>query len=72
MVIAENYGLELYDNSLFLFCGSRTIGSKGYFGTVKALFYSISVLRMVIWAGQDIVVKLKSYQLGNWIGYWKD
>ncbi|MEK0407168.1 IS66 family insertion sequence element accessory protein TnpB, partial [Limosilactobacillus fermentum] len=22
MVIAENYGLELYDNSLFLFCGS--------------------------------------------------
>ncbi|MEE6635998.1 IS66 family insertion sequence element accessory protein TnpB [Limosilactobacillus pontis] len=23
MVIAENYGLELYDNSLFLFCGLR-------------------------------------------------
>ena len=29
MVIAENYGLELYDNSLFLFCGSRNDRFKG-------------------------------------------
>ncbi|WP_404912556.1 hypothetical protein [Limosilactobacillus reuteri] len=27
MVIAENYGLELYNNSLFLFCG----GSRNKF-----------------------------------------
>ncbi|WP_422211886.1 IS66 family insertion sequence element accessory protein TnpB [Paucilactobacillus nenjiangensis] len=30
MVIAENYGLELYDNSLFLFCGSRNDRFKGW------------------------------------------
>lgn len=29
MVIAENYGLELYNNSLFLFCGSRNDRLKG-------------------------------------------
>ena len=29
MVIAENYGLELYNNSLFLFCGSRNDRFKG-------------------------------------------
>ncbi|MBM6813350.1 IS66 family insertion sequence element accessory protein TnpB, partial [Limosilactobacillus reuteri] len=23
MVVAENFGLDLYNNSLFLFCGSR-------------------------------------------------
>lgn len=31
MVIAENYGLELYNNSLFLFCGSRSDRFKGLF-----------------------------------------
>ena len=29
MVIAENYGLELYNNSLFLFCGTRNDRFKG-------------------------------------------
>ena len=29
MVIAENYGLKLYNNSLFLFCGSRNDRFKG-------------------------------------------
>ena len=29
MIIAENYGLELYDNSLFLFCGLRNDRFKG-------------------------------------------
>lgn len=31
MVIAENYGLELYSNSLFLFCGSRNDRFKALF-----------------------------------------
>ena len=31
MVIAENYGLELYSNSLFLFCGGRNDRFKGLF-----------------------------------------
>ena len=30
-VIAENYGLELYNNSLFLFCGGRNDRFKGLF-----------------------------------------
>ena len=24
MIVAENYGLDIYDNSLFLFCGTRS------------------------------------------------
>ena len=31
LVIAENYGLDLYDNSLFLFCGSRSDRFKALF-----------------------------------------
>ena len=31
MVIAENYGLELYNNSLFLFCGGRNDRFQGLF-----------------------------------------
>ena len=31
LVIAENYGLELYNNSLFLFCGGRNDRFKGLF-----------------------------------------
>ena len=31
MVIAENYGLELHNNSLFLFCGGRNDRFKGLF-----------------------------------------
>ncbi|MCH3922484.1 IS66 family insertion sequence element accessory protein TnpB [Limosilactobacillus sp.] len=31
MVIAENYGIELYSNSLFLFCGSRNDRFKALF-----------------------------------------
>lgn len=30
-VVAENYGLELYNNSLFLFCGSRSDRFKGLY-----------------------------------------
>ena len=31
IVIAENYGLELYNDSLFLFCGSRNDRFKGLY-----------------------------------------
>ena len=31
MLIAENYGLALYDDSLFLFCGSRNDRYKALF-----------------------------------------
>ena len=31
MVIAENYGLELYNNSFFLFCGGHNDRFKGLF-----------------------------------------
>lgn len=31
IVIAENYGIELYNNSLFLFCGSRNDRFKALF-----------------------------------------
>lgn len=31
VIIAENYGLELYNDSLFLFCGSRNDRFKGLY-----------------------------------------
>ncbi len=39
IVVTENYGLELYNNSLFLFFfgGDVTITLKVYFGMVKVL-----------------------------------
>lgn len=29
IVVAENFGLDLYDDSLFLFCGNRSDRFKG-------------------------------------------
>ena len=31
IIVAENYGLELYNDSLFLFCGSRNDRFKGLY-----------------------------------------
>ena len=31
MIVAENYGLDIYDNSLFLFCGTRSDRFKGLY-----------------------------------------
>ena len=31
IVVAENYGLDLYDDSLFLFCGNRSDRFKGLY-----------------------------------------
>lgn len=31
IVVAENFGMELYDHSLFLFCGSRNDRFKGLY-----------------------------------------
>ena len=43
MVIAENYGLELDNDSLFLFCGNRNDRFKG-----------LNALKMVDYDGRDI------------------
>ena len=56
ILVAENYGLELYDDSLFLFCGFRSDRFKG-FGMVKALSCFISVMKMVILNGREILPK---------------
>lgn len=31
MIVAENYGLDIYDNSLFLFCGTWSDRFKGLY-----------------------------------------
>lgn len=46
IVNAENYGLELYSNSLF-FVDPAVIGLKHYFGMVKFLSCFINDLKMV-------------------------
>ena len=55
MVIAKNYGLELYSNSLFLFCGGRNDRFKGLFWDVRALLCSINGLKMAILVSREIV-----------------
>ena len=57
IVIAENYGLELYDDSLFLFCGFRNDRLRVYIGTAKALSYFINAMKMVISNGHELPLK---------------
>lgn len=57
ILVAENYGLELYDDSLFLFCGFRSDRFKAYIGMVKALSCFISAMKMVILNGREILPK---------------
>lgn len=59
MVIAENYGLELYNGSLFLFCGSRNDRFRALFrdGEGFMLLYKRN--------GHDKVAKLKNYRHNN-------
>ena len=48
ILIADNFGLNLYDDSLFLFCGRRMIGLRYFTGTVKGSYYFTSGLIMDI------------------------
>nr|WP_232458493.1 transposase [Lactobacillus johnsonii] len=55
LIVEENYGLQLGNDSLFLFCGSRTDRFKGLYWMVKDSSYCISGLKMVICVGHGIV-----------------
>ena len=44
ILIADNFGLDLYDDSLFLFCGRRNDRFKAFTGTVKGSYYFTSGL----------------------------
>ena len=48
MVVAENFGLDLYNNSLFLFCGSRNDRFKPFIGMMKVSFCYIKDMKMVV------------------------
>lgn len=43
-LIADNFGLDFYDD--FLFCGRRMIGLRYFTGTVKVSYYFTSALMM--------------------------
>lgn len=48
MVVAENFGLDLYNNSLFLFCGSRNDRFKALYWMMKVSFCYIKDMKMVV------------------------
>ena len=54
IVVQENYGLELFDDSLFLFCGNRNDRFKACIGMAKVSSCCISDLRMVDFVGHVI------------------
>lgn len=61
IVVQENYGLGLFDDSLFLFCGNRNDRLKGlYIGMVKVSSCCINGLRMVAFVGHVIETMLIS------------
>ncbi|PTM27882.1 IS66 family insertion sequence element accessory protein TnpB [Limosilactobacillus reuteri] len=72
MVIAENYGLELYNNSLFLFCGGRNDRFKGLFwdGEGFIMLYKRFENGHLSW--RETVMKPKNYLLNSSTGYCKD
>ena len=41
IVVAENFGLDLYDDSLFLFCGNRSDRFKGLYWDGEGLVMSV-------------------------------
>lgn len=48
MVVAENFGLDLYNNSLFYFVVVAMIGSKPFIGMMKVSFCYIKDMKMVV------------------------
>lgn len=69
MVIAENYGLELYDGSLFLFCGSQNDRFKALFwdGEGFILLYKRFENGHLKWPRQNSEAKELSSQQLNWL-----
>ena len=59
MIVAENYGLDIYDNSLFLFCGTRSDRFKGlYWDGEGFILLSIKGMKMATFVGRVMVKKL--------------
>lgn len=55
-VVAENYDLDLFDDSLFLFCGTRNDRFKGLYWDGEGFSCFINVLKMVVCAGHGIAM----------------
>ena len=69
MVIAENYGLELYNNSLFLFCGTRNDRFKGLLwdGEGFILLYKRFENGHLSWPRHSSVAKELSARQLDWL-----
>ncbi len=69
MVIAANYGLELYSNSLFLFCSRRNDRFKGLFwdGDGFIMLYKRFENGHLSWPRNSNEAKELSAQLLDWL-----
>lgn len=69
MVIAENYGLKLYNGSLFLFCGSRNDRFKALFwdGEGFMLLYKRFENGHLKWPRQSSEAEELSLQQLDWL-----
>ena len=69
IVIAENYGLELYNDSLFLFCGSRNDRFKGLYwdGEGFVLLYKRFENGHLSWPRNSNEAKELSAQQVDWL-----
>ena len=60
IVVAENFGLDLYDDSLFYSVVIEVIGLRAYIGMVKVSSYCINDLKMAGYVGHVIEMMLIS------------
>ena len=69
IIIAENYGLELYNNSLFLFCGTRSDRFKALFwdGEGFILLYKRFENGHLKWPRHSHEAKELSAQQSDWL-----
>lgn len=56
-LITEEYQMDVFDNALFIFCGTRKDRFKALYWTKAAFYFYIHVLKTAICNGRAIVVK---------------
>lgn len=56
-IVQQNFKLDPFSNSLFLFCGRSSTKMKVLYWKVTDLFFCISVLKMENSYGQEIKMK---------------
>jgi hypothetical protein len=71
-IVQQNFHLNPFQNSLFLFCGRRRDRLKALYWEGMDLFFSISVWKTVVFNGQRHLKLSGNSLFRNYAGSWRD